>query len=1347
MRRAARNLLRLAVGLSLLAMILFVAGALVVKSHWFYEKVRLRMISEIERATGGDVSLGGFYLNWRTLNAEVRDLVLRGTEPAEAAPLFEAKTIQLGVKIISLLEKDINVRFIAVREPKVNLIIRADGSTNIPKPKIPGPPGEPGLQPLINLKIGQLTLSNLLFQFADQKSLIDIKAENLAVRLAYDFSGPRYQGTVIAQPVDFKAGKTGPIRLALDAAVALERNRIAVSRARLDLKRSRIDASGSIDDLAEPKALFRFSARVSANEAGEILKIPAARQGMIDLAGKFEYKGPTDFNVTAGANLRGLEVQDSNIHISDIRGTTLARLDHRGLELDSMAIQTLGGRFTGRASLPGLKRVAMQGVVQDILTERALEALVPGLTPVERSLWTGSASGPMTLESPLTGTFGFATADVVIAPAPGGIPIEGTASVRYDGAPKTLTFANSHIQAPGMVVDASGTLNEKMQVRITSTDLQKILPSVNALLTTPLKSFPIELKTGSASFEGVVTGNLKSPDAAGAVAVERFVYSGIQFDRFTGQVSANESSVVVKEGTLTRGAEQAQVAASLGMDDWGTRPSSPITATVRVRGAEISEWLDLAGEKQIRIKGGLALSGRVDGTLGDPKAAGDVTLTKGVAWDEPFDRVQAKLEYSSRAVRVPQITMSAGPAQLSGSASFEPSKPFEGAPEFRNGRAQFSVAGNEMALQRFETLKQRQPGLTGFARVDFEGAANLRATQAGKPPEVMLTALKGNVAARDLRLDGRLFGAMKAAAQTDGSVLRVKLDSDFLNSNITASGQWRLEPGYPGEGTARFSRISLGKARAWLGAAGESKAPAFDGSMEGTVTIAGPALDVPAWKASASLSTLEVYPVEQVSEKAPAERFILRNEGPVQFTMARSIITVSRAHFTGPSSDFNVTGTAAIDPKFNLDLRVNGGVNLAILRNLTPDIETAGAVTMNASIRGTPEQPSINGRLDVRRGSVHLADINTGLSNANGSILFSGDQATLQDFTGLVGGGSVSLSGVVGFAGSQLTYRVNVNAKDVRVRYPEGVSTSANAELRLLGTTQRSTLSGLVTVLRTGFAPHTDFSSILGKATEPVRTPSARTGPLSGMQFDVRVETAPDISFVSSLAQDIQVEGNLRLQGTPYNPVLLGRLNVTQGEINFFGTKYTIDQGSVTFANPVKLDPVLNVDLETRVQGIDVTLTISGPINKLNITPRSDPPMSYADVLALLATGSAPSSEPTLAARQNAPQQGFTHLGPSALIGQVVANPVSSRLQRFFGVSSLKINPRITGVENNPQARVTLEQQVTKDVTFTYITNIASTNQVVVRIEWALNKNWSAIALRDENGLFGLDFLYKKRFK
>ena len=86
------------------------------------------------------------------------------------------------------------------------------------------------------------------------------------------------------------------------------------------------------------------------------------------------------------------------------------------------------------------------------------------------------------------------------------------------------------------------------------------------------------------------------------------------------------------------------------------------------------------------------------------------------------------------------------------------------------------------------------------------------------------------------------------------------------------------------------------------------------------------------------------------------------------------------------------------------------------------------------------------------------------------------------------------------------------------------------------------------------------------------------------------------------------------------------------------------------------------------------------------------------------------------------------------------------RLQRFFGVSKLRIDPTIGGVENNPQARLTLEQQVTPDITFTYITNVTSSNPQVVRVEWALSKQWSVVALREENGVIGMDFFFKKRF-
>ncbi len=107
------------------------------------------------------------------------------------------------------------------------------------------------------------------------------------------------------------------------------------------------------------------------------------------------------------------------------------------------------------------------------------------------------------------------------------------------------------------------------------------------------------------------------------------------------------------------------------------------------------------------------------------------------------------------------------------------------------------------------------------------------------------------------------------------------------------------------------------------------------------------------------------------------------------------------------------------------------------------------------------------------------------------------------------------------------------------------------------------------------------------------------------MNFDIQIQTAPDIQVESTLTQDIDVEANLRLRGTFSNPAVLGRINITQGQVVFFGTKYNISQGSIAFYNPVRVEPMLDIDLETKARGIDVTLTVSGPLSKLNLTPRS----------------------------------------------------------------------------------------------------------------------------------------------
>jgi translocation and assembly module TamB len=429
-----------------------------------------------------------------------------------------------------------------------------------------------------------------------------------------------------------------------------------------------------------------------------------------------------------------------------------------------------------------------------------------------------------------------------------------------------------------------------------------------------------------------------------------------------------------------------------------------------------------------------------------------------------------------------------------------------------------------------------------------------------------------------------------------------------------------------------------------------------------------------------------------------------------------------------------------------MDLKVSGRVDLATLQDFDRDVTASGLLLTDATIRGTLDRPQVLGQAQIKAATINYTDIPNGIYNANGVVRFTGSQATIQSLEGESGGGRVALKGFIGYGGEETLFRIHATAKEVRVRYPQGVSTVANADLNLTGTTGRSTLAGTITIVRTGFNPHSDFSSILASSAEPVRTPSPRTGWLSGLHFDVQIETAPDITFQSTLAQDIQIEANIRLRGTATNPSMLGRVNITQGEIVFFGTKYTINQGSVAFYNPVRVEPILNIDLETKARGIDVTLTVSGPLTKLNMTPRSDPPLQFSEIVALLATGRAPTSDPNIVAQQAVSPQSWQQMGASALLGQAIANPVAGRLQRFFGVTRLKIDPTLAGVENNPQARLTLEQQITPNITFTYITNVTNSNPLVVQVEWAISPRFSVLAVRDENGWFGLDFLYKKRF-
>ena len=269
--------------------------------------------------------------------------------------------------------------------------------------------------------------------------------------------------------------------------------------------------------------------------------------------------------------------------------------------------------------------------------------------------------------------------------------------------------------------------------------------------------------------------------------------------------------------------------------------------------------------------------------------------------------------------------------------------------------------------------------------------------------------------------------------------------------------------------------------------------------------------------------------------------------------------------------------------------------------------------------------------------------------------------------------------------------------------------------------------------------PNFDFANYLAQSR---KAPALSTlNPfLDNLRLDVHITSTPELRVETSLAK-LSGDLDLHLRGTAARPALLGRVNIAEGDIFFQGTKYRLERGDISFTNPVTIEPVVNVEMSARVQDYDITIGLHGTVaagKSLSMTYRSDPPLSNGDIIALLAFGRT-RSQGLYAASQPGPAGNNSSSASNAILGQALNATFSDRVQRLFGASRVKIDPQFIGSENNPSARVTIEQTINNNITLTYITSLTQSAETVVQVEYNINKNVSIVAVRDENGVFGFD--------
>ncbi len=1329
-RKAGWVIAATAAGL-LCVFVLVILGLL--QSDWFRDEVRKRIITQVETATGGRVEIGHFDYDWRSMTADLEGFVIHGKETPPADPLLRIDDARITVRVISVLERVADISSVVLTRPQVNVIVMPDGSTNLPTPPAAKNSEDP-LAELFRLKLKHFAISNGLAAVNDKRIPLNVKGEGVDITASYAKGGPSYEISTEAREMDFGFGDVlrGPLHF--EGKASLKQNSVRFENVNLNDAETTVRTQGTLVNFAHPQLDFQLAAAAATNTVLPVVKFTEVRGGRLAVHGDGHYDEAGGWTFTGRAEAKQAEIQAPPVILKGVGATGDVDVRKSGIRVRHIIATARGAKFEGEATIEDYKRLAFEGNVSGLVLSD-----VASYVTKKPLAWSGVVNGRVRGKATLAAKANdlAVQADLGIAHGGAGIPVTGAVNLRYEEKSNALDFGDSHLTFPRSSIAFAGSLRGDNQVVFDSSDLDDVRPVFNLIgVTVTADEWPVLMTGGNAHFDGTIGNLTTAPKFSGQVAVSAVKVEGQTVDQLSGQFNVSGNGVDFSALDLRQGETRIGGTGLIGMSNWSVLPDSPVRAGLTLHAVDVEKVVGLFSKVQLPIIHGIA-SGTVQlhGTLNQPEGRAHISSDSLDAYGEQLNRVEFEAEMTGNELHVSKGRVVSNAAVLSflGEYAHKPG-------DWLSGTVKAQVDTNGFPLGSLSPVKKYEPQLNARAELHFIVSAEVG------PGKFVPTGASGTMQLADVTWNKVPYGDLTLNTATHSDMVSTVVTGDFRKNPLRGIANISLAPGNHTTAEINFDHVTL---QSIYSLSGSETQPLLDGSIAAKLKFDGSLQQPEQMRVSliGEKLMLSSHLKSELPERETEPEFTFHNAGPLEVGFYQGVVDVRHFRIEGDQTGLEIAGTMPIDGKKPMDFKVSGTVNLQAYHLFDPNVKSAGISSLTANVGGTWNQPNVNGTLEVKNGSFFPENLPNGLSEVNGTVSFTRNRATLQKMTAKSGGGELALSGFLSYAGgAPLVYHLEGSADNVRVRYAGSISVTASSRLRLSGTSTNSLLAGTLTISRISFNSNTDLGGVFSNLGAAAAAPANENDFLSGLHLDVAIESAPNLQLNTSLSRDVEAEINLRLRGSPQHPVVIGTLSANQGDIQVFGNRYTINRGEISFVNPVKIEPSLDLDLETRARGITVDITVSGTFSKLNIAYRSDPPLQPTEIIALLSLGRPPDSTDTgTTLRSNSTS---TLQSPAnSLLGAAVTSPVTNRLSKLFGITNIRIDPLVQGITNTPQTRVTLEQQISRDITITYVTNLSETSEQVFRFEWAFSPQFSVVALRDDNGEFGIDFQYKKQFK
>jgi len=1019
------------------------------------------------------------------------------------------------------------------------------------------------------------------------------------------------------------------------------------------------------------------------------------------------------------------------------------------VQLNNFTAETLNGHASGNATIARTKTGASRvSTTFDNFDVPGLITLLSGRVVPLASNATGKAELAFT-GTDLSTMTGSINAQLSSAPPAVGsdlTALSGDLAITADRG--LFQIQRASLQTIATKLNATGqfSLDKDSNLRIDlastdATELQRVLISSGAIpeLEEQFHTYGIDLG-GKLVFNGTLQGALKDPIVNGHAELGSLIVNGRDLGSLVANLASTAAEIHVNDGRLVQpgggGAQFALVVPRTGTDNISIEATlDRMNAGNLLAALPLKETRDQFGDTQADASGALKITGMPNQMSG----AADLRFGPGRLAGEPLQNLSARATFSGSTVNLEKVDVNFDNGHLAGSGKFDTAtKAFE-----------LAASGDHVQLARLEALTGHPslPKLTGIAVIRKLTAKGIR-------NDVATYEINFDVESTNVTVDGHPAGAVKLFGETANKRLNVTFTMTGLlgpKPQVVSASVDLSNEKLPAKVDATITDADLTQVFNVLVPDSDN---AITGSATGTLALSGNLM-------SENDQSEETFSLKGLTGTATFTKFSAQVEdntlsatGPVTIDVGRNEMTVRQSQFTGSGTNVRMGGSIATSHGGRQDFDVAGTVNLTILSHLSHDLFSSGKAELQLQVAGTYEKTLVKGTATVTNASVSVlvGDQRITLSSLDGSIIFNADQAQIERFNGTLGGGKVTASGGAVIAGpARGRFILNVRGANVTLNYPQDFRSTVDANLDLSGDLKSQFITGNVYVRRAEYTRDIALDQLINRRPQPSIEEGGQFKFAQTTNLDKLYVEGRNALVMHNNLGDVVASVSLRLDGPVTDPIVQGRITATRGTLNFRNAPYELTRGLVEFPARFGADPIINIEGQSVIRGYRVTALLEGPLSHPTTNVSSEPSLPQGDVVSLVLNGTLSSTDTSTSVLA----QSGLGTAASLLTDALVNAPVSRATNKLFGLSRVEINPVIVGNSSTPTARLTVARRISKEMTVTYSTNIASDPNQVLSVEYRLSDRLSFVAdyeqgslrnLSTRNNNYSFEIRFRKRF-